>query len=219
MENKYPEVYNLEIRNKKYWVTAHGLMSYRQYFDAREDPVIDEILRLEWKTIGYIGASYGLQAMILSNYGTVIALEPVQCIFDAMCHNIKVNNMNVIPIMVGLSNIDGFIELTHSGHLGPTPSENIEGEIPEKVQMIKFGHPILNCVDSLFIDIEGSEALAFNDTVQINENIKFIVMEMHYQFYDSERTNQIFATLKRNGFQTIKKIYSRGEQEHLLFRK
>jgi FkbM family methyltransferase len=195
-------------------------MSHRQYFGAREDALIQKLLGMSWSSMAYIGASYGLQPIRLSENGLVYAFEPVGCVFDALTdHVIRNDVVNVIPLRLGLSSRAGVIEIVHSGHLGHTPTVlGHRGRMDrlEKILCVDLNHPIFSIVDSMFVDIEGLEYAVFVEGPVVPNSIKLLAMEMHNQAYKPGQRAAIYNVLATQGF-TSTDIGTRNEQDHVLF--
>ena len=215
------EDHSVQLRDKTYHVKSYGGMSYRQYFDAREDYFIDEVIKNGFESLGYIGASYGLQSMVLSNYGEVVAFEPVEVIFKAMIKNFEENNIsNIHSYKIGLGPQNEIISVIHNGHTGATPSvSNLSGQIKEDLHIVDFNSPIFRIFDSLVIDIEGFEFDAIVKGPSIPQNIKKIYLEAHHNFYEEEDSfERILNEMKGQGFE-VQQIGNRNKQEHMMFKR
>ena len=215
---RWPSRYSVPVLGQTYKVTAHGRMSHRQYFVSREDDVIAWLLQQKWSTLGYVGASYGLQPMVLSRHGRVLAFEPVACIFSALVDNVRrIGAHNVTPIPVGVGAEPSTVEITHSRHHGGTPAlGSTVGTTTEPIVLISLADPLLSVCDALFMDIEGHESDVLLKGPDLPSAVKLFVLELHRSFIEGKKQAEIFSRLEAQGF-TYKVLSTRPGQDHVAF--
>ncbi|AKM08784.1 hypothetical protein AB433_00295 [Croceicoccus naphthovorans] len=210
--------HEVEYGKTTYRLTSYGEMSRRQYKEAREEALVEALAELDWQALAYIGASYGFQPMCLAEDRTVLALEPIACIFDALRKNILENSaFNVIAIPVGVAPKAGTVEIVHGGHTGATPSfDGAGGSIAETIACIDFANPLFLAVDAAMMDIEGLECEVINQGPPVPENIRYLVIEVHRSFRSEAAIDEMFAKLKAQGF-SERALGDRSGQSHFLF--
>lgn len=207
------------VHDYTYTVVVWGVMSYRQYFVSREDDMVARLLRRGWRRLGYLGASYGLQAIRLAEAGPVFAFEPIPCIFEALRLNIALNHSRVVPLPLGLSNEDEFREIMHRGHTGPTPSihaVDAEATCVDSAHLVRLDSDVMSLFDTVVMDVEGHEYEIFFEGPAVPCGINAIFLELHKDYSGQNRETRLVENLTSQGFRS-ELIGRRNTEEHWCF--
>ncbi len=207
---------------RSFRLKQYGPMSVRQYSVAREDLFMERVVQAGWRRLAYFGASYGLQAIALSSFGPVYAFEPVPCIFEALCENIRLNpGSDIVPLRLGLHSRGEFREIIHGGHNGPTPSLTVlpaGARFRDIAQFVSFSSDLLRLFDAFVIDIEGHEGEVILSGPPVPANVCHVFLELHPDIMGQPEARSVVRCLGDQGFEDTL-VSSRNAQEHHWFRR
>ena len=146
-------------------------------------------------------------ARYMADWGTVLAFEPQNRIFMALCGNLVMNNIeNVQAYPVALGDVNGSIEFPvpnykHYGNFGGVSAlKPLHETFGQKVSMTV---PVaVNCIDAfrlerldfLKLDIEGMELLALRGAVKTLQLCRPLVMAEH-MWVGAASLEQFFSEL------------------------
>jgi FkbM family methyltransferase len=183
-------------------IPRRGTRDFAMLFVTREQHIISNLTMEENETFVDVGANAGAYTlMIANNYKDkgvkVIAIEPHQGNYEALCRNIDFNNFgDVKTINKAASDHKGIISLYERSHDGIRVDSELyslyNGVVLDRWNII---HPKgkalqLECdtldnmlvderADVIKMDIEGAEVLALKGAAKILRKVRKIIVEVH----------------------------------------
>jgi len=185
------------------------------------------------QTILDLGANIGyyvlMEHQLLAGTGSVIAIEPSPCNYQALCENVRLNDRekSTITINAAITDHDGKIDL-HLSQLSNVHSL-VKSQVPSPTnQHIKVDAISLKSIaaqyptiDLIRMDIEGYEQTILQSLVELNRLSHFkpsILFELHPPKYDYQKFSDTLSSLDKIGYQAELIATSHHEllqQEHL----
>jgi FkbM family methyltransferase len=174
------------------WFKDNGDKTHRINYDLNENSIVFDIG-------GYEG---GWSSDILEKYNCIIYIfEPIKEYYDIIVERFYGNN-KVRVFNFGLSNKDEEVYISNNT---ASSSIHIEGNHKEKIILLNINNFIenesLNSVDLVKINIEGSEYDLLDEVIKMDNQIKFINIQI--QFHKNivpdwnNRRNRIREELKK----------------------
>ena len=206
---KNVEGWTIHIANKYGWPRAiyHEIFNLCEYYKSGSEMKINE-----GDTVVDLGANIGIFNRWAFHQGAskVISFEPDKRYFKLLSLNADPRS---ILFNAAISNEMGELNLYESSHLG---GSNVFGSDGKEEYSIKtytlnylFECGLIDYIDFLKVDIEGSEHLAFSGISDENlQKVKTIAMEYHHGHFD-------FDDELRANF--IKKMNGLGFNSYLMF--
>jgi len=158
------------------------MLSYYGIYEPKETKLIKNIVKPTFTVID-IGAHIGYYTLIMARKAKIVyAFEPNPYNFELLKRNIEINRLtNVRLYNKAVGNLNGkanlFISNLNSGMSRVYNSIYCEKE-PLEIDMIRLDD-IIDKVDFIKMDIEGSELGALNGMKKILENGVILLMEFH----------------------------------------
>lgn len=158
-----------------------------------------------------IGANIGyyvlMESALVGNSGKVYAVEPVLSNITILKRNIKLNeceNVEIFRLAMGDENKKSRIYISSRCNCSAMRKDAVGGRImrEENVKVVTVDSFLKNrdTPDLIRMDVEGYE---YNIMKGMKETLKKdvkILMEVHGDLLTGRRTEEIFKTLKENGF-------------------
>jgi FkbM family methyltransferase len=178
-----------------------------------EHPVSKEY---EVNTIVDLGANIGMSSLYFSQQfptAMIYAVEPDPFNFDMLTANLseEILQSRLVPVKAAIYSADGIVNLKQNGKAYNTGiAEEDTGIAVRAVKLdTLIKEMMINQIDLLKIDIEGSEAYLFNAPAAWLDIIKIIVMECHSP---AIRIKSI-ALLREKGFEILPSVEKTGSAE------
>ena len=199
----------MEIANKYGWARAiyHEIFNLHEYYKDGNQKRINE-----GDIVVDLGGNLGIFNRWAYHQGAskVISFEPDKRYFKLLSLNADPRS---ILFNAAISNEMGELNLYESSHLGGSNVFGIDGQEGYSVKTYTlnylFESGLINHIDFLKVDIEGSEHLAFSGISDENlQKVKTIAMEYHnilFNFDDELRSN------------FIKKMNGLGFNSYIMF--
>jgi len=167
------------------------------------------------QTILDLGANIGyyvlMEHQLLAGTGSVIAIEPSPCNYQALCENIRLNDQEKSTTLVNaaITDFDGKVDL-HLSQLSNVHSL-VKSQVPSPTnQTIKVDAISLQTIAKQYpgiklirMDIEGYEQTILNSLAEINQHQNFkpsILFELHPPKYDPSQFATTLASLHKLGY-------------------
>lgn len=209
MEQEFEKLSILDItviENKKYL--------FNEVLSENEEKLLIEYIEnikkyiVKDKNIIETGSSFGLFSIYLSQYvKTLYSFEPDRLIFNQLCGNIYINNIeNIIPFNYGTSDIEGKTTLTR--YITEQKEDGISKEPIflqpldsfqfKNIGMIKLNMNELNTIHGSLKTIYNNNfpMIIINNEKEINKELYQTLVNLGYKY----KTDQHFVIFEKTDF-------------------
>jgi FkbM family methyltransferase len=197
-----------KIKNKKIKVRAKTIDKSIFTEVALEEKYFPKKLKLGKNSVILdLGAHIGIFS-VLANlkfpYAKIYSIEPAKDNFRLLSEQTKINQTNIHPFNVAISNKKGKMKLYSGRHSARQSLLRKEGDNFDVVETLSlkdfFKEQKIEKCDLLKIDIEGGEYDLFYSTPkEIFKKIKIIFLETHE--IEGENPGELIEFLKKQGFE------------------
>lgn len=192
-------VYHYNKRKIYYVSPAELLHTMKEIF-------VEEIYKVRLPTDAYIidcGANIGLGTIYLKEQypqSEVIAFEPDEKNFSLLVKNIHSFGLeNVIARKEAIWVADTILNFSGEGTMG-SRIETISSSSGQKVKAVRLKDFLQRKVDLLKMDIEGAEYAVLKDIASELHQVKYLFLEYHGTFQQTDQLTEIFTLLHHAGF-------------------